>query len=494
MKRLSTHSNRKKQLSAAATALLLAFMYIGSSYTASHVTIDPGAVPLGSQYDSVAQMKADTDLTAGETVTTAAYYEGGSAQGGATYDIAEKSKNLLGYADNGYSIPLDNGLYALLDEDTWNLYMWGAHGDGSSNDSDAIDQAFTTASLAGQIMWVTPGTYYMQREVSLRSGLTVYGQGDCEFLAAEGYPVGGTVFSCWNQNGIKLHGITISGNSQVNSRSKGYSDQDGIHLLDTWSTDNVELKNVTFQDNIYCAYRIMGCQYVDIEDCTFNQVDCGVLTLSSKTTSHVNILNNVFTGHKYSEAIVMGCGSTISDVTISGNQISDKTEGHGIQLVAWGKESISDITITNNQITNCAVDIEINDAKNVTVSDNTCTTTTGGYGMLVEDSSKVKVTDNTVTDSYLSCLSIKDSKYCTASDNVLDGWTAVTYNPGVYLEGTLTGTKVIENTIQASSQTNFDVAIDVNGTGATIKNNTIPDDFVVNYRNSTARKSTSRTK
>lgn len=85
-------------------------------------------------YNSVADMKADTKLKAGDMAATLGYYEINDG-GGATYKITDEK------SETDYQEELGNGLYAtLIIEDDVNVKQFGAYGDGIHDDTIFIQK------------------------------------------------------------------------------------------------------------------------------------------------------------------------------------------------------------------------------------------------------------------------------------------------------------------------------------------------------------------
>ena len=110
---------------------------------------DPNAV---HTYDTVADLKADTKLKAGNHVQTKGYTTAGDG-GHASYIIVDD--NTL--VDDGGSIhALTNGLFAvLLNNEYVTPEMYGAYGDGVHDDSTAIQKAINS----GKVVEFAPKTY-----------------------------------------------------------------------------------------------------------------------------------------------------------------------------------------------------------------------------------------------------------------------------------------------------------------------------------------------
>lgn len=89
-------------------------------------------------YNTVADMKADNKLKAGDMAITLGYYEANDG-GNGEYKIVNNSQ----LVDDGGSVhDLDNGLKAtIIINDSVNIKQFGAYGDNSHNDTNAIQNA-----------------------------------------------------------------------------------------------------------------------------------------------------------------------------------------------------------------------------------------------------------------------------------------------------------------------------------------------------------------
>lgn len=127
---------------------------------------DPNAV---HTYDTVADLKADTKLKAGNHAQTKGYTTAGDG-GHATYIIVDD--NTL--VDDGGSIhALTNGLFAvLLNNEYVTPEMYGAYGDGVHDDSTAIQKAFDS----GKVVEFAPKTYICF-SLKTNNALTIHGNG-----------------------------------------------------------------------------------------------------------------------------------------------------------------------------------------------------------------------------------------------------------------------------------------------------------------------------
>ena len=92
-------------------------------------------------YNSVANMKADTKLKAGDMAVTLGYYEINDG-GAATYKIVDEENQ------NEYQEELENGLFAtLVVKDYVTPEMFGAKGDGETDDTDSFQLAVNSGYI-----------------------------------------------------------------------------------------------------------------------------------------------------------------------------------------------------------------------------------------------------------------------------------------------------------------------------------------------------------
>lgn len=140
-------------------------------------------------YRSVAAMKADAALTAGDVVETNEYHAGGG--GGARYEIIEAEENASIEDDDFTLILLNNGLYAQLlsikDCGYIDIRWAGAYNTMENIDSSA---AFQKAVHYSNANYITPirviGNYYIGNTINMIGSLCLRG----EHIASSRYLVG----------------------------------------------------------------------------------------------------------------------------------------------------------------------------------------------------------------------------------------------------------------------------------------------------------------
>lgn len=119
-------------------------------------------------FDTVADMKASTDLANGNYARTLGYYSKDD-MGGAYYKISST-------APSGHYETLTSGLYAeLVLQDTMNVKQFGAKGDGATDDTIAIQSALDNCSNKDATL-IFPNSVYTSRELTSNE-ITINGGG-----------------------------------------------------------------------------------------------------------------------------------------------------------------------------------------------------------------------------------------------------------------------------------------------------------------------------
>jgi hypothetical protein len=181
-------------------------------------------------------------------------------------------------------------------EDYFNVMapVYGAKGDGSTDDATAINAAITAASTAGGTVYFPPGTYIVGSVIKLLSNVRLLGAGwtasilkakntsNIVILEGEAYAGVGIVNSAVEQLGLdgnKANNATATHGLKVQSQNL-YCDKvivkncrgDGFRINLTTETQ----QEVAGLDNSFSASRAIGCEgygfYINAHDTVLN--DC----------------------------------------------------------------------------------------------------------------------------------------------------------------------------------------------------------------------------
>lgn len=282
---------------------------------------DPGAAgEIGGSYRSVAYMVQDSSLEKGLFVHTAGFHAAGDG-GAAWYEITDD-----GVANGMDVIELNNGLLAkLVVEDYVTPEMFGACGDGDTDDSNAITKALTynNVNLGNK-------TYLISSTLNVLSNQII------------------------NGNGCKIKASTP------------------FNMVNITDVDNLKIYNVNFESVIYDAvtdndYYIVFSSSVTSGFTNFSNIDFVACTFNGNTSSVLLTSGNgvLFEGCKFKNATTLssltGGGYNIllqscKDVFINNCTFVNNPLGrHGIYISIDGNKT-SDKSCENINIHNCLFD------------------------------------------------------------------------------------------------------------------------------------------
>lgn len=180
--------------------------------------------------------------------------------------------------------------------------MYGAKADGTTNDTTAIRAALNNASHHPVFF---PAGHYRATDLKIPSNMTIWGEKDGTVIEIIN-PVMNHALLCVGSaaktndeppvyTDLGYHNISISDMTLRGSETFGTADG-GISLLDIFGSDYIDIKNVTFQNNMYAAIRmITGCSHVTVDGCRFEACDVGVGALGQRPSSYVTVRNCLFT-------------------------------------------------------------------------------------------------------------------------------------------------------------------------------------------------------
>ena len=370
-------------------------------------------------FDTVSQMKNDASIEKNTIIKTKGFYNKNDG-GGAYYTITDDNSLT---SNNITIIDLKKGLKAkLILEDRVNLKQFGAKGDGVTNDTEFVNLALNNSK--NRILYVPKGTYMVGNKVNIVSNVTIIGEGEESlFKALPGMKVSSDMVVTRDRSNIIFKNIAFSGNIEHNTREKGHSASDGIHLFDMWNVSNILIDGVVFKDNVYAAIRIVGGSSIRVVNSKFLNVDCGVITLGSSNVTDLLVENNYFDGHQNSEPISLYGTGAYTNIVFNNNIIKNKRYATAIFA---GRGIINNITITNNTINDAATGIVLAGATNGVIKNNKINNehvlSGGGSGINISSSSNVEVSNNKVEKTSQESLRINDNTDVNIHDNeFIDG-------------------------------------------------------------------------
>ena len=213
-------------------------------------------------FNTIAEMKADTDLVAGDTCQTLGYYSVNDG-GVGLYKIVNSTSE-----DDGGSIHiLDNGLRAelIIEDGIINIMQFGAKGDGITDNKNIIDNALKKL-VGGGILFFPIGNYATSGEhiIDTNAELQIKGSGK-NATKITLLDDGEYIFWCKNENNHLLIPIEFSDFSIYEENTN--NNRNAFILSDRWG---YKLKNIlAYFSGTFCEFynNIAWTEGAIIENC-----------------------------------------------------------------------------------------------------------------------------------------------------------------------------------------------------------------------------------
>ena len=376
-------------------------------------------------YNSIAEMKADKKLKAGDMAVTLGYYETNDG-GGAEYLITNTSDI------STYQEKLNNELYAkiIIKKDSIDIKQLGAYNDGIHDNYNIIQNAIKIAKN----IYINSGEYYISHGILITNNINIISNNatikmpsydlednsDYAFMFSNvnygkienlnlyvdadktGIPPSGHEYVNYdgfsNRNGINIYNsknIYINNvnltNFNMDIFSSAYSDNlgrnknDNIHIKNIISNNspmpivlnyssNVYIENCLFntktetgfgQHDIYCSRE---CNNIYINNITCNNdiyFGCAINILNSNDITYDKRNDNIFINGLYgtvSEIISINeCVANLTNIDVTLNGILDNSHRYAFRVYNYVDSDIVDYTGLIN-ISN--VNINDNDQNN----------------------------------------------------------------------------------------------------------------------------------
>lgn len=262
-----------------------------------------------------------------------------------------------------------------------NALDYGATGDGSTNDRDALQSAITAAS--GKTLYLPPLTFKVNSGLTIPANTVVTGYGATLDFSSAGHITALTLGGNVTLVGFKIIG---AGNASYNANGIAIKchGTDNTPSAPTYVTGPTVLDVEITEFGSYgidCKYnvygRIEGCKITEIGYTGANLLSCNRFIF---TNNHVSGISPGTSGNGYGISISSSEGTVTADPvsvfnTIVGNIIEDVTVWTGIDTHGG-----SNLLIADNIVHNCKFGIKVTDRdvnglrtiapKNVTVANN----------------------------------------------------------------------------------------------------------------------------
>ena len=228
---------------------------------------------------------------------------------------------------------------------------FGAVGDGTTNDRNALQAAITYASTNSVALYVPTGTYYVPNNsasLSFTGNLTMYGDGMYNSILYYNDSVSASArdfFTSTAAGNITFDNLCF--NSNWGSDANYAANSQLVYLIGT-STSNAIVTNCRFTNSRLMSLILSGFNSVTVNACVFNDgVADGCRIVGSK---NVIITNNQFNNINDDSIAVHTLNTdgspTKADIVIANNKITD---GQGIHVLGGKHVSITGNVLTRTQ-------------------------------------------------------------------------------------------------------------------------------------------------
>lgn len=387
--------------------------------------------------------------------------------------------------------------YSMIAGASVSVLDYGAVGDGTTDDTAAVQSAATAA--AGAALYIPAGYTFIVKDIALSANTYVYGAGKLKLkVLASGD--GSPIFKI-NGNNITIDGIAFDGN-------KAAQPADGFH--DSYAQSGTGLGRAyraaintgpTFTSGGFTDLTVQNCSFVNTYGSAFASQNC----------TRVRFLFNTANSLYMEAAFIATSASGQTDIQVIGNKMTNIASGdptvnpNGILVSQADRIVISDniiynverdgikqeggnyITISNNVIQATllqdfpGIAVQANDVVSLAITGNTLENVQRGIQLNSAQFNGVTVTGNVVKNTtgpngdglQMAGMSAGSSDI-TVSGNTFAGINAT----GIYLVPSANRVKIVGNQIYGKANGN-QVGLAFSAVGATtsdavtIENNTI---------------------
>lgn len=337
--------------------------------------------------------------------------------------------------------------------DIFDVRAFGAMGDGTTDDTAAINAAATAAGDWGCVV-LPPGTYRVTAALTPRNGQTW--TGGCKLTTANGFNF--NVFDLSGKTDVTIHGLRAEsgtlGAAYSAATARFVSAKSGSHRC-----------------------RVIGCHVTGFQSAIQfnNSTDCKALGNTIVNPYGWGI--NVQTDADYAE--------------VHGNRISGAVNEHGIYVAGSNGNNVAGVIVSDNWVNGCLVDgVKVSYADDTLVRGNRCWSN-GGEGVYVTvGSQRAQVLANLCTSNTGNGILVYTG---TASDIVADTRVAdnvvrknskngisVTYASTGAVARTWVQNNDVDDNDQAATGTNYGIVLGggASNTGTIVRGNRVMNEAI----------------
>lgn len=331
-------------------------------------------------FDTVADMKAATNLTAGGYARTLGYHAKND-MGGSTYKIRAKASGETANEIDKIGLSDAAIIAEIVPEYEMNVKQFGAKGDGITDETSLVKSIFTYGSGIGLKNIAFPaGTYNINDTVNLYSNLNISGAG-----------IGATILKFTpdtvqtsnkyllyfnNRQNLTVTGITFEG---AKSPDDNTIVEDKLwHSLTLGYSSDIVIDKCEFRYFITSGISIRNSSNITISRCVFTSNGWNDIAIT-RLTDNIKVVNNYFTNvcHRGVNAEDGAVDQPCTNILVDGNTFKTSFTGTNTRAVSFSNGSLSgdihryfNLIVTNNSFKGFWEGILYHFVKDVVISDN----------------------------------------------------------------------------------------------------------------------------
>ncbi len=313
---------------------------------------------VNEQFGDKAQL-ANSSLDSGSVVETMEY-TAGTGLGGGVYVVTD---SFVGTPDEVAEITLDNNNVAELKGDkggVYNVYQFGATGDGSTDDTTALIAAMSFLPVAGAKMSFPNATYIMNTDTDFslfldsKTNFIIEGNNSTiKVIDSDPVVANGPVMWVEDCSDGIIQNLTLDGNRA--NRTPAVTTAHGLHLRNGNSDlifRNVKVIN-SVTDGIYIDSTTPGTASTVATDITFE--NCEAYNCYRNGMSAINTIRLTVSGGSYygTTGTAPQAGIDLEDNGTAGNVDSIITGARFYDNVGHGLQLSGSVGVTNASVTDC---------------------------------------------------------------------------------------------------------------------------------------------
>jgi parallel beta-helix repeat protein len=329
------------------------------SVDAEHIDMEDGETLVNKlnkkpyYYNTVADMKADIKLKAGDMAITLGYYSKND-DGGAEYIIRTKTQSDI---DDGGSIHviMSSLVAELIIKNEINIKQFGAKGDDFTDDTISIQNAINLSSK-NKIKLVIPFGIFRVESLNLKSNTKIIGLSKTNSVIRRistfntdnygnnyrtGYIIGYYPQDDSRIENIHIFNFCIDGiKNELEYSNQDYQRNAITNNIYIRLCDNLIIDNMIIKNSSKSGINVKASNFVNIKNSNFNN--------NGNNIEGIDANGITITGNYYSDKDLMKYEYLCNHILISNNQCYENTD-EGIAYC-----NCNDIIIENNRITNNA--------------------------------------------------------------------------------------------------------------------------------------------